>query len=387
MNTYGFNKLYDNSSANTYEYVNKSEALKIIIAVALGQNDLSMYQFYSDFNEFKNQDFVSYAERKNIVAVKEINKDNCEEKVSYMDVIKYLSEVNKNLLDKELDENVEVLLKNYNTFSTEEKYYIKDAIYNKVIDNKKANFNKNQKITKGMLNKIIINFVENNNLLTVNGEEINKDKSTMPSNASDYPYTLKSVENSVYEIPNYSFLNAGGVAKDIFSEKKTYYQQLSSNIEKYFDIILNVDYNTINSDTFLDSLWDLSTFGLESEDVQKYVDFVKENKVKITGSAKVQLPCIYYDGFGYRARTKIEYNIENSNINKNLIFPDFKNETDVDYTFGKNTQIIDVPIFTKMNSTGMYVTIKPLIKSVAGNVKDIYSYHENTNYEYEGEGQ
>lgn len=380
MNTYGFNILYNNASANTYEYVGKSEALKIIISAVLGENDLSSYQIYSDFNQFKNEDFVDYAEEKNILAVEEINKDNCEEKASYINVIKYLSGANINILDKEIDENIEVLFKNYNTFSNEEKYYIKDAIYSKVIDNKKVNFNKNKKVTKGMLNKIIVNFVENNNLLTINGEEINKDNTTMPSNASDYPYTLKSVENSVYEIPNYSFLEAGGVANDIYVDKKNYYQQISYNVEKYFDIILNVDYNTIDANTLWNSLWDLATFEVELEDAQKYVDFVKENKIKITGSAKVQLPCIYHDGFGYRARTKIEYNIENSNINKNLIFADFKNETDVEYSLGKNTQIIDVPIYTKMNSMGMYVTIKPLIKSVAGNVKDIYSYYENTEY-------
>ena len=43
--------------------------------------------------------------------------------------------------------------------------------------------------------------------------------------------------------------------------------------------------------------------------LQEIKKVVKTNKIKLAGSAKVQIPILYFDGTYYRVRTKLEFKI------------------------------------------------------------------------------
>ncbi len=379
MDLYGFSKLYNNSSSSSYQFVTKSEALKLVIAATLNTNDISSLIDLAEEPKYNNEIWVEYAKSMKIISNSFIDVQNENNNETYINVINELANLRKIVLDKQTDESITVNIKNFDKFSNEEKDSIKNLITAGILENVNKKINGNSKITKGLLNKIIIDYVEKDNLITPNGEKINMSGENLPSNASIYPYILEGVDNKIYEISNYVYL---GEEKDsdpnqIYSDRKEYFAQMQERVEDYFSTILNIDYTTINVDDFYNKVSSLFAYSISKEEVEDYVQYIKENNVKISGTSNVQFPAIYFDGTAYRVRTKVNYTIESTNSDVYLLFGDFWQQDKTRYKIGSLEQIIDVPLTRSLDSKSLHIVNSAVNDSVAGQVKDIYSTHEN----------
>lgn len=343
MKIYGFDTAYNNQSAKTGESVTKSEAIKVILSAALNLSDISNFAEQPEEN-YDNAIWVEYAKYKEIIGSDEINKDNANDKVSYIDVIRYLANAKVKIVGKELDSAVNMKVKDIDKYKTDEQTAIEDMISNEIITINTKKIKGNSHIFKGQLNELISNFAVKYNTITENDEKINISEDKEPSNKDQYPYTLASVDKKIYEIEDYVCIeNQYKNAKEVYKNKKEYYSQISTYINDYFSAILNIDYNTINADELAEKIKPYMLYGIDRDEIKKYVEYVKDNKIILSGTSKVNLPAVYYDGRLYRVRTTIEVDFSKCNTNKNLFFGDDP-EDDIEYDTSKNTFILDVPI-------------------------------------------
>ncbi|MEG1008665.1 MAG: hypothetical protein RSF67_02385, partial [Clostridia bacterium] len=128
-----------------------------------------------------------------------------------------------------------------------------------------------------------------------------------------------------------------------YSLKKEYYNQIKEFGENYMDAILNVDYTKIDKNIFKENLNLYLGNKLEDDVLNKYIEYVKSNKIIIKGKAKAQMPCIYYDGIFYRLRMNIEYKIISANKKENILLFDFDEDTKIQYEKLTNSMYIDLP--------------------------------------------
>jgi hypothetical protein len=66
INKYGFNKLYNNLSAKSSEYVQRSEAIKVILGSIFNKNDITSFAYQTD-EKYDNAIWVKYAENEKII--------------------------------------------------------------------------------------------------------------------------------------------------------------------------------------------------------------------------------------------------------------------------------------------------------------------------------
>ena len=369
MDKYALSSFYNNSKAKSSEDVTTSEAISIIISALLNTSDISMYVDGRIYDDFNNETWTVYAKEMGIIE-NSLTTETAKEKIKYIDVLVYLSRAEQILNHYTLNTDVAVNLKDFNKYNQEQQYAIKDAISYGIIPNENVNLSGNKNMTKGMLNKLVVDYIEKKNLVLFTGEKVRTTEENMPSNKDEYPYILETVENVVYEIPIYSFLDNSANAIETYASRRSQYDVMNNIITEYYNILLNIDYETITFEDFKSKISSVATFSLEDEDIQKYVNYVKENKIKITGTSKVQFPIIYSDGIGYRVRTKIDYNVSSQGSLKNVLFLDFNYNKENEYILGSNTMIIDTPIVV---NRAISVNVKPIAKSIAGKVEDIYS--------------
>lgn len=376
MKTYGFDKVYNNESAKTGESVTKSEAIKMVLSCVFNTSDISGFAKEPEGDDnYENAIWVEYAKFRGIITDSDINKDNAKDKATYIEVIRYLANAKTKILEKELDSAIDMKVKDLDSYKSDEQVAIEDMIANEIITINTKKINGQKHIFKGQMNELIVNFVQKYNTITVNGEKLNINEDKMPSNKDQYPYTLASVDKSVYEIENYtSDTPIGDIqnAKEVFSDRKEYYSQIDEKITSYLNTILNIDYNTIDYDTFKEAIDRVTAYSIDENDINEYINYVKNNKIQIVGNGKVQFPAIYYDGMRYRVRTKIEYTIQSSNTNINLLFGDlmkYYDEEDIVYQLGNSVIITDIPLVRAVTNNLLYIKILPLHYSITGNIK------------------
>lgn len=366
MKIYGFDTAYNNQSAKTGESVTKSEAIKVILSAALNLSDIRDLTIEKD-EEYENQLWVEYAKYKEIIGSDEINKDNANDKVSYIDVIRYLANAKVKIVGKELDSAVNMKVKDIDKYKTDEQTAIEDMISNEIITINTKKIKGNSHIFKGQLNELISNFAVKYNTITENDEKINISEDKEPSNKDQYPYTLASVDKKIYEIEDYVYMEGKYKnAKNVYAQKKEFYPQIEDTINKYFNTILNVDYKTISVENFTESLKPIMLYGATS--VEEYVNYVKDNKIVIKGKATVNFPAVYFDGIDYRARTTIEIETLNGSTNKNLFYGDGTDD-DIEYNTEENKFILDVPLGESLNSVRLSIVNGSINNWRAGKVE------------------
>lgn len=357
VQTYGFDKSYNNGLAKTSDSITKSEAIKMVLAASFNTNDISGFAKQPDENNnYDNAIWVEYAKFRGIITDTDINKDNYKDKASYIEVIRYLATAKTKILERELDSAVQLKVKDIDKYKSDEQVAIEDMIQNEIIIVNTKKINGNKHIFKGQMNELISNFVEKYNTITVNGEKLNINEDKMPSNKDEYPYTLASVDKNIYEKKFYvddeeRFLNP----KDLYTTKKEYYSQIKEIAEGYYDLILNVDYNTINYEDLKTEMLQYVLYGTEG--LEEYVNYVKENKIKIEGKSTVMFPAIYFDGLEYVVRMKLEFEVKNANTKSNLLYMDPINNLDnsIKYDNDKYTIYIDAKMGNAISgSTALY---------------------------------
>lgn len=341
MQTYGFDKVYNNETAKTGDKVTKSEAIKMVLSAVLNTSDISGFAKEPDDN-YTNGMWVEYAKFRGIISDEDITKDNADDKATYIEVIRYLANAKTKILEKDLDSKDDLKVKDIDKYKPDEQIAIEDMIVNEIITINTKKIKGNSHVFKGQINELISNFVVKYNTITVNGEKININEDRMPSNKDEYPYTLSSVDKSVYEKEFYvddenNFKNP----KEIYIVKKEYYTQIQEIAEGYYNTILNVDYNTINYDKMKDSILQYVLYGTDG--LKEYVDYVKNNKIIIEGKSTVLFPTVYFDGLEYVVRMKLEFEIKSSNTKDNILYldPIGNTNTKVKYDNNKYTVYID----------------------------------------------
>ena len=344
MNIYGFAQVYDNGSARTKDKVTKSEAVKMILSCLYNVPSIEGIALPTE-ETYSNAIWVEYAKKQGIVGQNEIDSSNADEKVKYQEVLVWLYNIKAKILNIVPDTTANFDVKDINAYNTDQRLAIYDLLNSKVIVTNTERIDGNKTLYKGKLNELIVNFAEEYNTITVGDARININEDKIPSNASMYPYTLASVDKEVYELDFNNSQNEGFISPvAYYKDNKQYYGQIKSYVENYYNYILTVDYNNISIEQMKRKLKKYAFEEFDDTVLERYVEYVKSNHIKLSGEATAQLPCVYFDGQDYRVRVKLEIVIDSSDTDKNLLFYDLEGE-DVSYDDDEITVYID----TKMN--------------------------------------
>ncbi len=377
MNWYGYNELYNNKKATATQKVTNEELLKVILGGISNNKDINSLYYLANSNNSEADDWYDYSMYigvNNVITKAELD-ENATEIDAIMLAVKSLENLTGvNLSQSKLDMDVDKLKE----FTEQERILIAKAVTLGVISNKTSSLYTDE-IIKGELNKLLISIVEqyatmHNNAVSIddNGNIIRQnvkiitDKQDMPENYKEYPYIVNSIDKEVYEW-DYNI-----VTERTFKEpKETYkdmgylYGQINDTIIRYFNKILNVNYETITEESFLQSIKNDVTYLLDENDVKQYVEYVKTNKIQLQGEATPLLPIIYNNGEQYVVRTKVTFNILNSDTDYNLLFGDEDNK--IKYDSKSITIYVDVPMGMTLNSKSLLIYVDSLAKHISNN--------------------
>ncbi len=363
MDVWGFSRMYNNKKASFYENVSKSEAVKIIVSSTLNSYDISNY--YSIQNpSYDNEAWVKYAESFDLISEDEINSKNENQNISIVEFLNILSKVKTKILNLSLD--IEEITK-YNFVersNNDDQAILKDMIYNKILVDIDDNTNINKKLSKGLCNQLIYNFVKKYSLITIEGEKLNINEEKLPLNSEEYPYILANIKKDIYE-KRFFYEDVGKSKKpiEIYADMKDKYKSMKYIVNDYLDLIFNVNYENINKDKYINVLSEVSGNTkssinmIKSDSIQKYIDFVKTNNIKIEGSYKIQDPIIYFDGIYYRVRVSVSYNVISNNLS-NLLYMDENSNIVTQYKIGQTQEYYDLKL--KIINNVLYVVPEAL---------------------------
>ncbi len=353
---YNYESIYDNASTKSSQYVTKKELLKSVIYTSVKENDL--YDIIPKVRgDSFDDDLLNYAYSRKLVTNEELKLDNLNEKANYLDVIEYISKAKQYLLEKSFESSVKPEYSNFNSFTNTQKIYICDLVSCNIIENNTKKIDINKKIRKGELNKIIILYIQYNNLLTSDkNREIETDISKMPSNYQEYPYILKDVKKEVYE-QNY-FISVSDFFEDpieLYRDSEIDYDDVVEKAEKYYTALLNIDYTTITVENYKASLENYVSNKLYDNLIENYIKYVKENEIKMSCKVTPQLPAVYSDGFNTRVRLKLDFQIQNTKTRNNLMYLDNSYNMTITYPNDTFTIYIDAILEEVFNSTKSYI--------------------------------
>lgn len=354
MDIYGFSQVYDDGDCNTRDKVTKSEAIKMILSCLYNVQDIEGIALSTD-KTYSNAIWVEYAIKQGIVTSEEINEANADDRVKYQEVLVWMYNIKAKILNIEPDTEAKVDVKDINAYNADQKLAIYDLINSGVITVNTKNINGNQRLYKGKLNELIVNFAEQYNTITVGDARININEEKIPENYAMYPYTLASVQKDIYEI---DFINNdldGFISPiELFKNNKQYYSQIKSYIENYYGYLVNVNYENITIEQMKRKMKKYALNAFDDQKLTDYVNHVKNNKIKLTGTVTAQMPCVYFDGENYRVRTKIEFNVESSDTMDNILYYDLVND-DITYKEKLYTIYLDVIMAKNEESQTLFI--------------------------------
>lgn len=357
---YGFSLMYNNGSPKSSEKLTRLEMVKIVLASIYNTTDVESIGF-GPSGEFDGDEWAKTAKAFGIIDDEYITKETYNEGVTYKEALVTYLNARSKLKDIPLSSTTESSFKNLQSYSQEERQYINDAVENGLLENSNKKLNINNTIFKGQFNELIVKFVEKYNTVAPEGETLVTNEESKPSNYEMYPYILYSVPKEVYE---YRGISEGegdyATPAETYKYDKDYYPQMQYRTEAYYNTILNIDYRTLNKDEFLENADRYLRFTYTDE-INEYIEYVKNNKIIIEGTAKVQLPIFYLDGICFRARVKLTFEIKNSETDKNLLLGDTTRAKEVTYKNKKYTVYIDAPMGTTLLSKALLLDMTSVI--------------------------
>ncbi|MBQ8044289.1 MAG: hypothetical protein IJ272_09145 [Clostridia bacterium] len=368
--SYGYNELYNNQKAAATQKVTNAELLKVVLGSIQNNKDISSLYYLADEKTTESSNWYDYSVYLGINDF--MDKGDLDKNATRIDAIMFVVKSLENLVDVELGQStLEIDKSKLSKFTQEEQTLIAKAITLGVISNEDSSL-ADSELIKGELNKLVISVVEeyatmhhDTTAIGENGEIIRQnvsivtDKEKLPTNSKEYPYVVDSIEKQAYEW-DYQILTE----RTFKNPKETYkvmgylYGQTDDLIVRYFNKILNVDYTTITTKDFLQSITNEVTYLLDEQDVKAYVDYVKQHKIKLEGSATPLLPIMYNNGEQYVVRTKLTFKVLSSDTENNLLFGDENNT--VKYNSKEITMYVDVPMGMTLNSKSLLVYVSCL---------------------------
>ena len=354
MNIYGFSQVYDNQRANTKDKVTKSEAVKMVLSCLYNVPDIEGIAMQTD-KTYSNAIWVEYAKKQGIVGMDEVTESNADDKVKYQEVLVWFYNIKSKILNMEPDTENKENVKDINAYNGDQQLAIYDLINSGVIVENTKNINGNQKLYKGKLNELIVNFADKYNTITVGNARININEDKIPDNYDIYPYTLASVEKSTYELALKNEGEDGFISPiELYRDNKQYYAQIKEYIEGYYGYLFNVDYNNISTEQMKRRLKKYAASEFDEKTLEEYVEYVKKNKIKLSGKVTVQMPCVYFDTQKYRVRTKIEFEVVSSDTKDNLLYYDLTGKK-LTYQNEKYTLYADIIMTKNENNKSLFI--------------------------------
>ena len=375
MYTYGFAELYNDKKATATDKVTNEEMLKIILAAVSGSKNINEL-YYS--NEIEEEDSWLYFAT-NLGYTKKITKENLQEKASKIDAVIIATRTVEGILGKELQQpELKMSKSKLAKFTIEEQQVIAKAVSMGIINNKNSSLS-SKAMLKGELNKLAVTIIEKYSTiyyknvsynefgqLQVQDVNIVTDVDKMPENYKQYPYIIDSIPNEIYEY-DFNIISESNSQspKTVYKYMGDLYSQIAELLVTHFNKILNVDYKTINTQGFLDEIQGTLTYEIAQDDVKEYVDYVKVNKIQLSGHAEPLLPIIYCNGEQYIVRTKLTFNVLNSNTEYNLLFGDEDHK--IKYNGKEITMYVDVPMGMTLNSWSLRANVVCFANSLLEN--------------------
>jgi len=143
----------------------------------------------------------------------------------------------------------------------------------------------------------------------------------LPKNAADYPYILADVSNDMYEMTYpYAHPRDSKVSSALYSTvpefTKANVDVWLKRLKTFGALWLNVDYQTI------DDSWAQAVFATKMQNsdaelkyIRQYVDWVKTNKIQVTGYLEPEPSMIFRDGFG-SSQIRVKFRLMFSSFQK-----------------------------------------------------------------------
>ncbi len=379
MYDYGLATLYNNGKATATQKVSNEEMLKILLAAVNGKTDIDSI-YYSEA-ELEQDKWLQYAT--DLKFTNNINKDNLKERASNTEMVLIASRALQSVSKVDVQPaELKLSASKLAQFTYDEQQDIAKAVSMEIVKNKNSAVSGNY-ILKGELNKLAVTIIEKYATIYYNSVQLNEqgvtertdvnivtDKNKMPNNYKEYPYIIDSIPTEVYE---YDFdimtERTAQTPKEAYKYMGSLYGQIDELLVNYFDTILNVDYANITTKSFLQSIENSVVYKLSEQDVEEYVEYVKEHKIKLMGKAEPLLPIIYNNGEQYIVRTKLTFEVLNSNTEYNLLFGD-ENQS-VKYNGKTITMYVEVPMGMTLNSWSLRVYVATLANHLLANSTNV----------------
>lgn len=324
---------YDNFYENNEDTVTVKEANKILLSAYLRTNDMSaIMDNDSDLDSWTRYGYDA----------KYLSKTEGDNKLTYIRLYELLYDTRIQIGEEtrctsnELNLNSEVYQQNQ--IEALNMLYNNGFITTENIDSNSIH----NYVTKEYFEDIIVKYLFKYSLIGEKENKIDYEKTLNIPQSKKYFYLE---ENSIEKELEYNTLKID-VVEGYLLPKETYSQirydidKIKSVINEYFNIILNIDYENINEEQIIHKMENISI--LNPDDIKYYIEYVKENKIKITGNSTVITPIIYYVNGTYYVRTKIQFKIESTDTRKNILLGDMLGKT-TKYN-NKEIKYIDLPI-------------------------------------------
>lgn len=184
----------------------------------------------------------------------------------------------------------------------------------------------------------------------------------LPKNAKDFPYILEEYSNEMYEMKPDIIVDttSAQLAKsDEYFNNKILMDQWKQTTENYYNLMLNVDYRTI------DEAWANELFSYHNQgfrvvlaDMKRYVKWVKENKIIMTGSLIAEPSTVHRSkkwGY-YYIRTTYSFQIKSYTKYDKIMFDERFMEAG-SFKKGKRYEgYSDIPLSTNSNTNDLKVS-------------------------------
>lgn len=338
----GFNEVYNNNKARFYEPVTKIEVLKMVFVATYNRLDIDNLPLnLSDCNS-EEEKWLKYCKAFRILLDDTVTLENCNQKVTLIELLTLINNARMNVLEDKNAIDADLNYSDLDIYSEKDKSTIAELVTIGILENNNKNINAYNEIHKKEVNNIIMKYILKYNTVTLDGYTVTIDEEKMPSNANDYPYIVEEVDKEVYEqnpiIQNNEMYYTPA---DFYEYQRKYYDHIVTTAEDYYNAILNVNYNDIAYDSFCEKIRSNAHGVLKTDAIERYIKYVKDNKIVITGKATAQLPIIYNDGVSCRIRMKLEFEVKESNVNENLLCFDDILGMKICYEKNKYTLYID----------------------------------------------
>lgn len=166
--------------------------------------------------------------------------------------------------------------------------------------------------------------------------EYETDPSKIPYNYADYPYIVKGVPKYIYEKPYlYNGFYIPNKPVECFGQYSEVTGDLGEQISEYYNLILNVDYRTIDLADFTNKAKNIYYFIPES-DIEEYVQYVKNNKIVLKGKGAAVPGTLYVVDGTIHIKSMLEFEVVSATNMKNLLLGDMSEILYKDVIYSKN---------------------------------------------------